>query len=121
MRYFRKEEAEALIPRLEDIFAAIAAIAARGEAKAQKARELTDSVALEIEKAQLKGLAVEIENHLQRIADLGAVPKGLSPALVDFPARLEGKEVYLCWKLGEKAVTHYHGLEEGFASRRPLL
>ena len=120
MRYFKKEEAEALIPKLEEIFAQAAAIMARGEDKARKAERLKDAVAQEIARAQLRGLAVEVEGLLGKIADLGAVPKGLSPALVDFPARVEGKEAYLCWKLGEKTITHWHGLEEGFAGRRPL-
>lgn len=124
MRYFSKSEAEALIPRLESVFAEIAALMARGEAKAQAAGELEssgrDPVGLEIEKAQLRGMASEVEAKLASIVELGASPKGLSPALVDFPARIEGREAYLCWKLGEKAITHWHGLEEGFGGRRPL-
>lgn len=124
MRYFSKSEAEALIPRLEGVFAEIAAIMARGEAKAQAAGELESSgrdlVALEIEKSQLRGLASEVEAKLASIIELGASPKGLSPALVDFPSRIEGREAYLCWKLGDKKITHWHGLEEGFAGRKPL-
>ncbi len=39
---------------------------------------------------------------------------------MDFPAVREGEPVYLCWQLGEAGVAHWHGLEEGFAGRRPL-
>lgn len=124
MKYFSKKEAEALIPKLESVFAEIAAIMARGEAKAAKAGELEssgrDPVGLEIEKSQLRGMASEVESKLASIVELGAAPKGISPALVDFPARIEGREACLCWKLGEKSITHWHGLEEGFTGRKPL-
>jgi hypothetical protein len=39
---------------------------------------------------------------------------------VDFPALREGEEVYFCWKLGEERIGYWHGLEEGFAGRKPL-
>lgn len=61
-----------------------------------------------------------MNDSFKKIADLGAFPKGIDPALVDFPHRLSGKDVYLCWKLGDKRITHYHGVDEGFAGRRPL-
>lgn len=40
--------------------------------------------------------------------------------LVDFPARIDGKEVCLCWRSDEREIGYYHGLEEGFAGRKPL-
>ncbi|MBI4249906.1 MAG: DUF2203 family protein, partial [Elusimicrobia bacterium] len=43
-----------------------------------------------------------------------------SPALVDFPFQLEGKEVLLCWERGEKKLQYYHGFEEGYLGRKPL-
>ena len=52
--------------------------------------------------------------------DLGAVPKGLEPALVDFPATVAEKDAFLCWKYGEKNITAYHCVEGGFSSRQPL-
>ncbi len=57
---------------------------------------------------------------MQKIVELGALPKGVSPALVDFPSRIDGREAYLCWKLGEKRVSHYHHVDEGFSTRKPL-
>ncbi|MBI4051663.1 MAG: DUF2203 family protein [Elusimicrobia bacterium] len=46
--------------------------------------------------------------------------EGIRSALVDFPFKLNGEEVYLCWKFGEKEIQHYHGTEEGFAARKSL-
>lgn len=125
MKYFTPEEADALIPELEKIFEAVAELAAQAEVKAAalRARERAgdeDPAASAIERGQLQFLAQGINERLQRIAALGASPKGVEPALVDFPSRLDGRDVYLCWKLGEKRVSHWHPVEEGFSSRRPL-
>ncbi|MFZ1930789.1 MAG: DUF2203 family protein [Candidatus Sulfotelmatobacter sp.] len=38
--------------------------------------------------------------------------------LLDFPCEVEGRTVLLCWKMGEKSITHWHGQEEGFAGRK---
>lgn len=125
MRYFTLAEAESLIPELEKIFQAIREINPKAEAKmrliekmeADGSPKLAD---LAIERAQLEFLVNGMNAWFQGIMDLGAMPKGIDPALVDFPCRIDGREIYLCWVLGEKTITHYHGLEEGFAGRRPL-
>lgn len=54
------------------------------------------------------------------IHELGAVVKDPDIGLVDFPAVRDGEEILLCWRLGEEAVEFWHGLEEGFAGRKPL-
>lgn len=125
MRMFTHAEAEALIPRLEDIFSAVAELAAQAELKAQGLRRRQESgdeepAATAIERSQLQFLAQRIDEQMRKIVELGALPKGVEPALVDFPARLDGRDVYLCWRLGEKRITHYHGVDEGFSRRKPL-
>ncbi|HVA65542.1 MAG TPA: DUF2203 domain-containing protein [Elusimicrobiota bacterium] len=124
MKYFTLKQAEDLIPDFEKIFSDIAALADRAEAKAESAGRLEQSQAkaaeLEIEKAQIRFLAAQIDALFQKIADTGALPKGYNPPLVDFPFRLGRKEVYLCWSGGEKKIGYYHGIEEGFAGRHPL-
>lgn len=125
MRYFTLEEAEALIPELEKIFAYVLDLRAKAQSKARLVHDLeaassADPVEVATQKAQLEFLANGMDDWLRRVAELGAVAKGLDPALVDFPFRLEGREVYLCWRLGEKFLTHYHGLEEGFTGRKRL-
>jgi hypothetical protein len=57
---------------------------------------------------------------VNRIHGLGAIVKDLDEGLVDFPALHAGDEVLLCWKVGEDSVAFWHGLEEGFAGRKPL-
>lgn len=125
MRRFTLQEADALIPELEDIFEKVAELAARAELKARALRKLEeqeapDAAAVAIERSQLQFLAQGLNDWLQKIVDLGALPKGVEPALVDFPSVIEGREAYLCWRLGEKRITHWHGTDEGFSGRKPL-
>lgn len=125
MKLFTREEAEALIPALEGVFEAIAGLVARAEVKAAALRRRADGGDADpaqdaIDRSQLEALASAINAELKKIADLGAVPKGVQPALVDFPAIVDGREAYLCWRLGEKALAHWHGMDEGFSARKPL-
>ena len=61
-----------------------------------------------------------IARCVSRIHELGALVKDLDDGLIDFPARRQGEEVLLCWRLGEDEVGHWHGLEEGFSGRKPF-
>jgi hypothetical protein len=56
----------------------------------------------------------------REIEEMGAVLKDPRAGLVDFYGHVDGKAVWLCWKYGEDAVTHYHGLDEGFGGRKPI-
>ena len=125
MKYFTAEEADTLIPELEKIFEAVAELSAQAELKAAGLRRrqekgIEDHAASAIERSQLQFLAQGINDWMQKIVELGALPKGVEPALVDFPSRIDGREAYLCWKLGEKKVSHYHPVDEGFSTRKPL-
>jgi hypothetical protein len=57
---------------------------------------------------------------VERLDRLGVLVKDLDRGLVDFPALRAGEEVLLCWQVGEDEVAYWHGLEEGFAGRKPL-
>ena len=61
-----------------------------------------------------------IARCVARIHEAGALVKDLDVGLVDFPARREGVDVLLCWRLGEDEVGYWHGLDEGFSGRKPL-
>ena len=56
----------------------------------------------------------------ERLERLGVLVKDLDTGLVDFPALHECEEVLLCWQVGEDEVAHWHGVDEGFAGRKPL-
>ena len=61
-----------------------------------------------------------IARCVARIHEAGALVKDLDQGLVDFPARREGVDVLLCWRLGEDKIRFWHGLDEGFSGRKPL-
>lgn len=65
-------------------------------------------------------LAREIDGYLRELKELGVEFKGFEQGLIDFPSELEGRPVYLCWKLGEASVSHWHDIDAGFAGRRQL-
>lgn len=69
---------------------------------------------------RLDGLGIEVRALLEEISRLGGATKDLELGLVDFPGVVEGETVNLCWKFGETAVGFWHGLDEGFAQRKPL-
>ncbi len=61
------------------------------------------------------------KDSIAEISAIGVQVKDLDMGLLDFPCKVEsGEIVLLCWKLGETAITHWHGLEEGFAGRKPI-
>ena len=61
-----------------------------------------------------------IKDSLSEIHAAGVQVKDLDIGLLDFPAMLEGRVILLCWKLGEPAIGFWHGVEEGFAGRKPI-
>jgi hypothetical protein len=64
--------------------------------------------------------AAAITDCAERINDAGAEVKSLEEGLLDFPAKRGDEDVLLCWKLGEDEVAFWHGVDEGFAGRKPL-
>jgi hypothetical protein len=77
----------------------------------QELVDLDDQIATE-----LAGVA----RCVNGIHALGALVKDPDSGLVDFPAQVGGEEAFLCWQLGEDEIAYWHGLEEGFAGRKPL-
>jgi len=64
---------------------------------------------------------VERVNHLvEKINATGVRLRHIELGLVDFPARIDGEEVLLCWQYGEDSVQYYHGPDEGFSGRKPI-
>ncbi len=68
--------------------------------------------ALEVEQTKL----VE---YVDELTKLGVELKG-DDGLCDFYSLMDGREVYLCWRLGEPEVSHWHELSAGIAGRQPL-
>ena len=61
-----------------------------------------------------------VARAVEGLQRLGLLVKDLDRGLVDFPALRDGEEVLLCWQVGEDEVAYWHGVDEGFAGRKPL-
>jgi hypothetical protein len=65
-------------------------------------------------------LGMKVQRAVETIHATGCLVKDLEMGLLDFPAILNDEEVLLCWRLGEDRIRYYHGMNEGFAGRKPL-
>ena len=62
-----------------------------------------------------------ISDCVEQIDQAGAQVKSLEEGLLDFPAKRGQEDVLLCWKLGEDEIRFWHGTDEGFSARKPVL
>jgi len=69
---------------------------------------------------ELVGLADAAAACIERLEELGVALKDLDIGLLDFPGEREGVRVWLCWHVGEESVDYWHGLDEGYAGRKPI-
>ena len=130
-RYFRVEHAERLLPDVrEAIREAIRLRQEHQDAERNLQNALhrvtmlggsmvnRDAIALDRERKEAS--ATEFNAAIEKVHSFGCLVKDLDAGLVDFPTRFRGREVLLCWKLGENGIRWWHGLEEGFRGRKPI-
>ncbi len=130
-RTFTLDEAQSLLPVLESLLRM--AMSAKKVVDEVDAEQLAlqhrvflnggmflDVVPLARRKAEHAKAEQRIKDALAEIDSIGVQVKDLSIGLLDFPCEVEGQTILLCWKLGEKSITHWHGLQEGFAGRKPI-
>ncbi|HEV2399523.1 MAG TPA: DUF2203 domain-containing protein [Candidatus Sulfotelmatobacter sp.] len=130
-RTFTLDEAQSLLPVLESLLrTALKAKQVIEEAETeQQALQhrvfinggmFLDVVPLARRKAERAKAEQRIKDALAEIDSIGVQVKDLDIGLLDFPCEVEGQTILLCWKLGEKAIIHWHGVQEGFAGRKPI-
>jgi hypothetical protein len=69
---------------------------------------------------RMQGLVDQMAAGVARIDQLGLTLRDIESGLIDFPALVSGRQVWLCWRRGESAVEWRHELDSGFSGRRPL-
>lgn len=130
-RTFSLEEAQTLLPILESLLRTaiegkklIEKVDAEFQETAHRVflngGTLLNVVRLARRKAQREKAVQRVKDAVAEIDATGVQVKDLDIGLLDFPCRVEGEIILLCWKLGEKAITHWHSTEEGFAGRKPI-
>lgn len=128
-RLFRIEEAERLLPEVRGAIENAMRLKAEFEAaRRDLAREvnriqmlggaIVDRDAISAMRTKAETKAAEVNSAIERIHEFGCLVKDLDVGLIDFPTRFRGREVYLCWKLGEEGIGWWHGTDEGFAGRK---
>jgi hypothetical protein len=75
---------------------------------------------LRLTRLRMQGLIDQMAAGVARIDGLGLTLRDIEHGLVDFPALVSGRQVWLCWQRGEPAIAFWHDLETGFSGRRPL-
>lgn len=129
-RYFTREEANALLPAIKVLAERMVGHRAALERAQANLGGYLEKIAgnggglqpAELAEAHeaVERDAAGIARCVEGIQELGAMVKDVGEGLIDFPAKREGEDVLLCWRLGEDEIAHWHGLEEGFAGRKPL-
>lgn len=130
-RHFRIEDAQELLPALEEklrralhIKSELVNAAAAVQAVSQRVTMVGGALLDRKQFIQLRGrqdaLAERLKETIEEIQDYGCQIKDLDVGLLDFPTLFHGAEVLLCWKLGEPTIAFWHGVDEGFRGRKQI-
>lgn len=129
-RYYGIDEANGLLPEVERILAALRD--QRTELIELRDRVVTLSppddetpTAAAAERIRLlrlgmQGLIDQMQAGVARLVELDITLRDISTGLIDFPALVSGRPIWLCWRLGEGNIDAWHPLDEGYDARRPL-
>jgi hypothetical protein len=69
---------------------------------------------------RMQGVIDQMQAGVVRIDELGVTLRDIESGLIDFPALVTGRQVWLCWRLGEGDIAWWHELSTGFEGRQPL-
>lgn len=130
-KYFTVEEANAALPLVRAIVQDITTLARDLQERQERLRRISplgDKGALgQAYQEEMQQVQAEFERDQERMHEyeeelksLGIELKDYFKGLIDFPGRMNGKDVYLCWRLGEPEVAYWHDLDAGFAGRQRI-
>lgn len=128
-KYFTQAEANAMLPLVRSIVADVAALARAMSERYEPLWKIYhgDGAIDDAHREEFRGLEESLardqdtmKEYVRELTQLGIELKDLQVGLVDFPCWMEEREVYLCWRLDEPEVAHWHELDAGFAGRQPL-
>lgn len=130
-RWFTIDEANRLVPDLRLMLERLREMQTQARARYEEMRDirevgyrkdgnlvmLTD---YQLAKREFDEVVNEANRLLGEINEVGCRVTDVEMGLVDFPSRVDGAEVYLCWQMDESEIGYYHGVDEGYTGRRPL-
>ena len=129
-RFYAIDEANGALPEVERILVALRDQREELITRRDKVVELSpgDDTALpagvseqvRLLRLSMQGLIDQMQAGVARLVELDITLRDISTGLIDFPALVTGRPIWLCWRLGEDDVGHWHAQNEGFDARRPL-
>ena len=129
-KIFTVDEANARLPLVRAIVSDLVQLATELSERRDRLNQLSrgrSGNVSDVYRAEVEQIEQELEKDSERLADylrelleLGVEPKSAMSGLVDFPAIIDGKLAYLCWKQDEPEVLYWHSLDAGFAGRQSL-
>jgi len=129
-RHFTPEEANALLEEVRPVAEALVAHRRAMAVTATRQARLVQRIAGnggDFDPQEPRTLEEEFKREgeavarcVEQLEALGVLVKDLDRGLVDFPALRGDEEVLLCWQVGEDEIAYWHGVDEGFAGRKPL-
>ena len=125
MKTFTIDQANRALPLVRRIVQDIVDEYARWQEMVKRLDVMTaaaarDAAAVDRQQRDIQSAARSIDGYVRELTQLGVEMKGFDVGLVDFPGEMGGRPVYLCWRLGESSVAHWHERDAGYAGRRPL-
>jgi hypothetical protein len=136
VRFYSLDDANDLVPELAVVAGRLRAqrdelIVIRDEYRAREGEVIGDLIAEEPEseggdaelrrlRLRMRGIVDQMQADVAWLDDHSITLRDIGTGLLDFPALVSGRQVWLCWRLGESQVGWWHGQDEGFAGRRPL-
>jgi hypothetical protein len=123
MKTFTLDEANSLVPQLEELLGDMVQLRNKLEMKSQLLEPLLKHAGGNGGSkagSEYAMLLQQFQASVNIFNDLGVELKDLDQGLVDFPSYRDGKLVYLCWRRGEASVEFWHDVDSGFAGRQPL-
>jgi hypothetical protein len=128
---FTLSEAQTLLPVLESLLQRARSSAIEGAELELEMHRLNhriflsggmhvDVVAAARRRAKRDKAGQEARDTIAEIEEIGARVHDLEAGMLDFPSQMEGRPAVLCWKLGEVAIAHWHGLDDSPEERKPL-
>src|SRR4051794_829007 len=130
-RYFSLEQANRVLPKVEAAVRTAIGLKAELQSAEEAIRDLNRRVMMSggmvvnresalAQRQSRERSAERLQEAMEEITEYGCQVKDLDIGLLDFPTLYRGREVLLCWRLGEQKIEYWHDLEEGFRGRKPI-
>jgi hypothetical protein len=130
-RYFTLAQAERTLPKIEERIREALFVKAEHQRADEELRAtarrifmsggaMVDRNHLAKVKENRNAAATQLQEACEQIQEYGCLVKDLDIGLIDFPTLYNGREVYLCWRLGEDKIQFWHPIESGFRGRQPI-